>query len=104
LKTLFALLAVALLVAGCVQDSVEARAKAACQDLCLTAKGTGRNLADGPCLGRLSSGLEDWVCDVAHDPRQSVDNLAENQCEAFSTGAAHHFIEVDETCSAFRAQ
>jgi len=95
----------ALLLAGCTQlQSDEQKARQACQDLCSQARAAGTPLASGPCLGRLSAaGLDDWVCDVAHDPRRPVDNLAENQCSAYREGLAKHFVEVDEDCNAFRA-
>lgn len=100
MKKLFFVAAAALLLAGCVQ--VEDRAKLACEELCNKSR-LSINMSNGPCLGQLTGDLADWVCDVAHDPRQPVDNLAENQCPAFRSGAAHHFVEVDEGCSAFRA-
>lgn len=57
------------------------------------AKSKGQNLSSGPCLGKVS---EDWVLDIAHNPRQDVDNKKENQCEDFRLGRVHHFIELDE--------
>jgi hypothetical protein len=44
----------------------------------------------------------DWVCDVAHKPRIELDNLQENQCLAFRTGRAKHFIEVTPNCELIR--
>jgi len=55
----------------------------------------GQDLSNGPCLS--NNLMPDWVLDIAHDPRQSVDNLPENQCSAFREGEAHHFIEMDES-------
>jgi hypothetical protein len=56
---------------------------------------------NGPCLSdsNPSWNITDWVCDIAHSPRQSVDDLAENQCLAFREGKAHHFVEVDTDCN-----
>jgi hypothetical protein len=45
----------------------------------------------------------DWVCDVAHEPRQPVDNLRENQCDAWHAGTATHFIEVTPECEFIKA-
>ncbi len=48
---------------------------------------------DGPCLSNaLISG---WVLDLAHSPREVLDDLPENQCKAYLEGSAKHFIEMD---------
>ena len=45
-----------------------------------------------PCLSNeLANG---WVLDIAHDPREPIDNLPENQCLDFREGRAKHFIEL----------
>jgi hypothetical protein len=56
------------------------------------ARGSGVDMERGPCLGVIKPG---WVADVAHDQRQSVDDEPENQCEAFRSGEAEHFVELD---------
>jgi hypothetical protein len=61
----------------------------------------GTDFADGPCLGVV---LENWVADVAHDPRQEVDDRPENQCEAFRSGEADHFVELDPDGELIRAE
>jgi hypothetical protein len=48
---------------------------------------------NGPCL--TNDLMEDWVADVAHNPRQELDNYPENQCIAFIEGRATHFVELD---------
>lgn len=53
----------------------------------------GRDFSSGPCLSNAL--MPDWVADIAHNPRQSVDDLRENQCPAFLEGRAHHFVELD---------
>ena len=92
-----------LLLSGCLggendveEPSIEEQAKQACITACLRAKSEARDLSDGPCLN--SGFMEDWVCDVVHSPRREVDNLPENQCEAYLNGEANHFVEVDENC------
>ncbi len=72
-----------------------------CIDLCKTARADGVNLSRGPCLANPIKNT-DWVCDVAHNPREMVDNMPENQCSAFRDGTAHHFVEVDESCKIIR--
>ncbi len=44
-----------------------------------------------------------WVCDVAHSPREDVDNLPENQCREFGEGKANHFVEVNPNCEFIKA-
>ena len=80
------------------------RAMFACIFLCKGELNEGRSLDDGPCL---SSGLEaweveDWVCDVAHYPREDVDRLPENQCPEYGV-SADHFVEVSPDCSFIRS-
>jgi hypothetical protein len=60
-----------------------------------------KSYENGPCLSDNNTkwNVSDWVCDVAHSPRQAVDNLPENQCQAFRNGEAHHFVEVDSSCN-----
>ncbi|KKQ79424.1 MAG: hypothetical protein UT02_C0036G0004 [Parcubacteria group bacterium GW2011_GWC2_38_7] len=56
-------------------------------------KSQGVDFSRGPCL---SDGLAStWVVDMAHDPRQAIDDLPENQCPSFVTGKIKHFIELD---------
>jgi hypothetical protein len=109
LKWVLVLLVGVLLIAGCVQQgevSVEEQAKSECVELC---KRFARVLvySDGPCLSDTGGGehwdIDDWVCDVAHDPREDVDNLPENQCQEFREGKASHFVEVDPECKLIRA-
>jgi hypothetical protein len=98
MKTAWLLILVVML-AGCVgtENAVEA-----CRNLCQSELAKGTNLATGPCLGNPLANFTDWVCDVAHDPRQEIDNLPENQCSAYREGRAHHFVEVDPECRPFR--
>ena len=70
--------------------------KSLCISLCEKYLANGTNLSNGPCLSNQIA--DDWVCDVAHSPREQVDNNPDNQCPAFRQGQAHHFIEVDPSC------
>lgn len=56
-------------------------------------KEEGWDFLNGPCLS--NNLLGEWVVDVAHNPREAIDDLPENQCTAFLTGQAIHFIELD---------
>jgi hypothetical protein len=92
-------LAVALLTAcgGAKADKdTVALAKQAYRD----AKTRGVDMARGPCLGVIKEG---WVADVAHDPRQKVDDDPANQCEAYRSGRADHFVELDPSGAYIRS-
>jgi hypothetical protein len=83
---------VALALAGCggakSHEGVVALAKRAYAH----AKERGVDMARGPCLGVIKPG---WVADVAHNPRRPVDDLPRNQCAAYRSGKADHFVELD---------
>jgi hypothetical protein len=86
-----AVLATALVLTGCGGADADAdtisRAKAAYA----RAKEKGVDMSPGPCLGVIEPG---WVADVAHDPREERDDEPENQCEAYRSGEADHFVEL----------
>jgi hypothetical protein len=67
-------------------------------------QGSGRDLSAGPCISESLPGLTDWVADVAHNPRQSIDDLPSSQCQRYRTGDAHHFVELDLSGQLIRAQ
>ena len=85
-------LLVLLLVAACggteASDATVERAK----DAYARAKASGVDMARGPCLGVIEPG---WVADVAHDPRTEADDDPANQCAAYRSGEADHFVELD---------
>jgi hypothetical protein len=64
----------------------------------------GVDFARGPCVAETLSGLDDWVADVAHDPRQPVDDKPANQCRRYRSGQAHHFVELDLRGKVIRAK
>lgn len=76
----------------------------ACVALCENALKESKDLSNGPCLSDNNPDwkVENWVCDVAHSPRQTVDNQRENQCnewwEGYNKGYAPKFVEVSPTC------
>jgi len=92
---------VILFLSGCVYlgGSEADRLKQYCIIACQEALNQGRDLSDGPCLLNPMPDNRDWVCDVAHSPRQAVDDIPENQCSAFRNREASHFIEVDTECN-----
>ncbi|MEM7816873.1 MAG: hypothetical protein QXZ20_03095 [Candidatus Aenigmatarchaeota archaeon] len=100
MKLTILLLILLVFVSCCVQTSsnILEIAKEECIKLC---KNYDKDLSNGPCLSDSNPNwnVNDWVCDVAHSPRQEIDNLPENQCKDFREGRAHHFVEVDLNCN-----
>lgn len=75
------------------QEAEKDLAIAQCQELFQREKSNGKDMASGPCLsGEI---IPDWVCDVAHNPREDLDNDPANQCAAYRDGGARHFVELD---------
>lgn len=103
-------LLVALGLAGCggggSQVSPSGREKAVdeAQAAFRQAQATGQDLSAGPCLAESLPGLSDWVADIAHDPRQPVDDDPANQCGRYRDGQAHHFVELGPDGQLIRAQ
>jgi hypothetical protein len=84
-----------------------ADAERACQQACQVELGKGVDLSSGPCLSDARVGgaiTPDFACDVAHEPRQAVDDEAKNQCQAFRSGKVSHFVEVDPSCQLIRVE
>ena len=74
-----------------------------CQQLCQNKiADDSQDFNIGPCLSE--SIIPDWVCDIAHSPRQPIDNDPRNQCATFRNGTTHHFVEVDGNCNLIQAQ
>jgi hypothetical protein len=97
------LVAVAL-VAGCGGGPSEAEkeaAIAAAKQAYGEAVQQGVDMSNGPCLGVV---MDDWVADVAHEPREEIDDEPANQCEAYRKGEADHFVELDLDGDLIRAE
>lgn len=65
------------------------------------ARHRGVDLAPGPCLGEIKPG---WVADIAHQPRQPEDDQPQNQCAAYRSGKAKHFVELDPSGEVIRVE
>jgi len=76
-------------------------AAAECIMLCELALGDEVDLSEGPCMSE--EVIDDWACDIAHNPRTDVDDLETNQCDSWPNEAAH-FVELDTNCSLIQAQ
>ena len=62
----------------------------------------GEDFSKGPCL--TNALMPAWVLDIAHNPRQPIDDLAENMCPAYLEGRAKHFVELDPDGNLIRAR
>lgn len=78
-------------------DFLQKSAISQCTETCNSALQAGKKLINGPCLQDPIPNT-DWVCDIAHEPREAIDNLPENQCQSYRNGTAKHFVEVTENC------
>jgi len=71
------------------------------QELYAQKKAEGMDFSNGPCLA--DEIVPDWCADIAHNPRQPVDNRPENQCRSYREGRVHHFVELDPEGNLIRA-
>lgn len=62
----------------------------------------GVDFSNGPCLS--NDLLPGWVADIVHNPRQKIDDLPINQCQAYLEGRAKHFVELDLDGNVVRVQ
>jgi hypothetical protein len=106
--TALALAAIAALTAGCGDDAASPdereQAIAAARDAYAEVSARAVDLDSGPCIAERLDDLPDWVVDVAHDPRQPVDDVGANQCRRFRDGEASHFVELTPTGELIRAE
>lgn len=65
---------------------------------------TGQDLSDGPCIAEELDDVPGWSVDIAHNPRQEIDNLPENQCQAYRDSETDHFVELDPAGNLIRAE
>ena len=99
-----------LAVAGCgssgsnVNPSGSERAVDEAQAAFRQAQASGLDLSTGPCISESLPSLPDWVADVAHDPRQPIDDEPANQCQRYRSGEAHHFVELNIDGQLIRAE
>lgn len=84
-----------------VGKSDQADAIEAAQIMFSERRAAGVNMSDGPCLA--DEIIPGWSADTAHSPRQPIDDLPENQCQAFRNGVTKHFVELDTEGKFLRA-
>jgi hypothetical protein len=98
------LLASLLVLAACgggPSESEKNAAIAAARQAYAEAVAQGVDMSNGPCLGVV---MQNWVADVAHEPREDIDDEAANQCEAYRRGDADHFVELDPDGTVIRVE
>jgi len=84
------------------QNTDKDLATAKAQELYRAALYNGDDFSNGPCLS--NEVMDGWVADIAHNPRQAVDDLPENQCSAYRNGIAAHYVELDLDGNLIRAE
>jgi hypothetical protein len=106
-KLLFVALA-SVVILGCggndVSEEERDRAITAAKQAYRGAIARGENLDVGPCIAENLPRLPEWVADVAHDPREGIDDASENQCRRYRAGEASHFVELTPDGELIRAE
>jgi hypothetical protein len=85
-----------------VSEEEKDRAIAAARQVYEQEKANGTDFTSGPCIAE--EVIDDWSVDIAHDPRQDVDDAPQNQCQLYRDGTTHHFVELDEEGNLIRAK
>jgi hypothetical protein len=102
-----AVLAAALLLAACGGDEPGEDERDRAIDAAMEAYervAGDEDLGVGPCIAEELPGLPDWVADIAHDPREAVDDEPVNQCQRYRDGEASHFVELTPEGELIRAE
>jgi hypothetical protein len=101
------------LVSGCLNatdDSEQASStdpQKRCIEVCRDQIAAGVDLHLGPCLSEsmdVEWDVDDWACDVAHQPREMADDTSLNQCQDYRKELVKHFVEVSPNCEFIRKQ
>jgi hypothetical protein len=95
-------------ILGCAGDDVSDeerdRAITAAKQAYGEATARGEDLDRGPCIAENLPNLPEWVADVAHDPREEIDDQPKNQCRRYREGEASHFVELSPDGELIRAE
>jgi len=101
------------LVSGCLNSSEETEQTIAtdpqerCVEVCREQIAAGVDLNIGPCLSEkrdVEWNIDDWSCDVAHQPKEIADDTSLNQCQDYRKKTVTHFVEVSPNCEFIRKQ
>jgi hypothetical protein len=109
MKAIALALVTVMLAGGCAatgeaeEEGVKATAITAAKAAYEKARLEGRDLSKGPCIADPLP-VPNWVADIAHDPRQPVDDDPANQCSTYRSGEAEHFVELDPEGNVIRAE
>lgn len=87
---------------GVKQAASQDLAIARCREIFQQKVARGEDMNTGPCLAEEI--VEGWACDVAHNPREDIDNDPANQCQSFRDGQVTHFVELDQSGVLIKAQ
>jgi hypothetical protein len=87
-----------------INEEERERAIAAAMEVYEEVAATGQDLSNGPCIADELDDVPSWSVDIAHDPRQEIDNDTANQCQAYRDGRTTHFVELDPEGELIRAQ
>jgi hypothetical protein len=107
-RLIVAIASLTLVILGCggndVSEEERNRAITAAKQAYQETIARRENLAVGPCIAEKLPRLPEWVADVAHDPRQDIDDESENQCRRYREGEASHFVELTPDGELIRAE
>lgn len=87
-----------------VSEDERQRAIDAAMEVYAKVAGSDQDLSSGPCIAEELEDVPGWSVDIAHDPRQEIDNQPENQCQAYRDGETDHFVELDPEGNLIRAE
>ena len=102
------LLVAVVVLAGCGgaeeagEEGVRATAITAARTAYQKARLEGVDMTNGPCIA--DPVIPNWVVDIAHNPRQPVDDDPANQCPSYVSGESEHFVELDPDGNLIRAE
>lgn len=82
-------------------ESERDRAIRLAQELYQQRRADGMDFSNGPCLAEEI--IPDWCADIAHSPRQEIDNMPQNRCRSWLDKRVHHFVELDPEGNVIRA-
>lgn len=111
-RVILGLILLATLLNGCITDDDDddsgederERAIAAAMVIYEEVAASGAELSNGPCIAEELEDVPGWSVDIAHDPRQEIDNDPANQCQAFRNDQTTHFVELDVDGELIRAR
>jgi len=85
-------------------DEERERAIAAALDVYAEVAARGDDLSHGPCIAEELEDVPGWSVDIAHDPREPIDDDPANQCQAYRNGQTQHFVELTPDGTLIRAR